>query len=100
MADGFDDIVHQGMRLQIMAALDHAREPLDFSRLKAITRATDGNLGAHLVTLDKAGYVRIDKTPDGARTRTSAAITRAGRIAFRNHVAALHAILDAGSERD
>lgn len=58
-----------------MAALDVEREPLGFVRLKAIADTTDGNLGAHLATLERAGYIRIDKEPIGKRTRINVAIT-------------------------
>ncbi|TIW41653.1 MAG: transcriptional regulator [Mesorhizobium sp.] len=54
-----DEIIHQSVRLMIMAALNslERREALEFTRLKAIVNATDGNLGAHIDTLAKAGYV-------------------------------------------
>ena len=54
-----DDIIHQPLRLKIMAALNAlpAGAGLEFSRLKKLTGATDGNLGAHIETLAKAGYV-------------------------------------------
>ncbi|MEY9747854.1 hypothetical protein ABIF65_007228 [Bradyrhizobium japonicum] len=53
-----DDIIHQPLRLKIMAALNAlpATAGLEFSRLKKLTGATDGNLGAHIETLAKAGY--------------------------------------------
>ena len=53
-----DDIIHQPLRLRIMAALNAlspAAAGLEFSRLKKLTGATDGNLGAHIETLAKAG---------------------------------------------
>ncbi|MGY3511692.1 hypothetical protein ACVIQY_004667 [Bradyrhizobium sp. USDA 3051] len=52
-----DDIIHQPLRLKIMAALNAlpATGGLEFSRLKKLTGATDGNLGAHIETLAKAG---------------------------------------------
>jgi hypothetical protein len=58
-----DDIIHQPLRLRIMAALNAlpTGEGLEFSRLKKMTGATDGNLGAHIETLAKAGYVGIEK---------------------------------------
>ena len=42
-----DEIVHQSTRLKIMSALNALprREVLEFVRLKAISGATDGNLG-------------------------------------------------------
>lgn len=90
-----DEIVHQSTRLRILAALDTepGAAPLDFTRLKAITAATDGNLGAHLATLETAGYVSIDKEPVGKRFRTRVAITAAGRAAFAGHLAFLRSIV-------
>ena len=95
-APALNEIVHQPVRLKIMAALDTEPEgkPLDFTRLKAVSGATDGNLGAHLGTLEVNGYIRIAKEPVGRRFRTWVAITPDGRRAFRAHVAYLQTILD------
>lgn len=91
-----DEIVHQSTRLRILAALDAepGGEPLDFVRLKGAVEATDGNLGAHLATLEKAGYVAVDKQPVGKRTRTLVSITAEGRRAFLGHLAFLKSIVD------
>jgi DNA-binding MarR family transcriptional regulator len=94
MSDSPDEIVHQSTRLRILAALDADAEPLDFVRLKSVVEATDGNLGAHLATLEKAGYVAVDKQPVGKRTRTLVSITSAGRKAFLGHLAFLKSIVD------
>ena len=93
---GPDEIVHQTTRLRVLSALNALprREKLEFVRLKAITGATDGNLGAHLTTLEKAGYVAIVKDFVGKKPRTRAAITSAGQRAFRDHVDYLRDILD------
>ena len=90
-----DEVVHQSTRLKIMAALESEpdRKPLDFARLKGVTEATDGNLGAHLATLEKAGYVVIEKEPAGKRTRTLVVLTPDGRNAFERHLAFLRSIL-------
>jgi DNA-binding MarR family transcriptional regulator len=91
-----DEIIHQQTRLRIMATLNALadRERVEFGRLKAIVRATDGNLGAHLTTLESAGYVAIEKDFVGKKPRTRVALTRAGRKAFAAHVAYLRDILD------
>jgi DNA-binding transcriptional ArsR family regulator len=91
-----DDIIHQAIRLKIMAALNAVAksDQLEFGRLKAITGATDGNLGAHLGTLADAGYVKITKDYVGKKPRTRAAMTVLGRRAFESHVAFLRDILD------
>ncbi|HZQ34743.1 MAG TPA: transcriptional regulator [Dehalococcoidia bacterium] len=91
-----DEIIHQSMRLRIMAAL-HALgdgEPLEFLRLKSVLRASDGNLGAHLSTLEQAGYVRIDKDFVGKKPRTRVVLTRAGRRAFTRHVGYLREVIE------
>jgi DNA-binding MarR family transcriptional regulator len=92
-----DDIIHQPLRLRIMAAL-HALPPgegLEFTRLKMLTGATDGNLGAHIETLAKAAYVAIDKSFVGRKPQTRVTATAAGRAAFAHHVALLRQIIEA-----
>jgi DNA-binding MarR family transcriptional regulator len=91
-----NEIVHQSMRLKIMAALNVLPRPdaLEFTALKALLGATDGNLGAHLDTLEKAGYVAIEKRFKGKKPQTRIKATPAGRRAFGEHVAYLREILD------
>jgi DNA-binding MarR family transcriptional regulator len=91
-----DEIIHQSTRLRIMVALNvlERRETLDFTRLKAIVEATDGNLGAHLDTLARAGYVDVEKLFVGRRPQTRIKATASGRRAFRGHAAFLRKTLD------
>jgi DNA-binding MarR family transcriptional regulator len=91
-----DEIIHQSMRLKIMSSLNmlSRNDWLEFTRLKSILETTDGNLGAHLETLSKAGYIAIDKRFDGKRPQTRIRATPAGRKAFADHVAYLRSILD------
>jgi DNA-binding MarR family transcriptional regulator len=91
-----DEVIHQPLRLKIMSALhaDSSGEPIEFAQLKSTTQATDGNLGSHLATLEKAGYVKIVKDFAGKRPRTRAALTPAGRRAFRRHVDYLREIVE------
>lgn len=90
-----DDIIHQPVRLRIMAALTSldAREQVDFSFLKEKLGLTDGNLGAHLRALEDAGYIVVEKTFVARRPKTTLAASAAGRKAFTAHVAALQSIL-------
>jgi len=91
-----DEIIHQPLRLRIMAALN-ALPPgaagLEFARLKKLTGATDGNLGAHIETLARAGYVTIDKAFVGKKPQTTVTATATGRGAFARHVASLQEII-------
>jgi DNA-binding MarR family transcriptional regulator len=93
--DELDSIIHQPARLQIMAALCQLKpsERVDFSYLKQKLALTDGNLGAHLATLEGRGYIAVEKTFVARRPKTFVAPTDAGRAAFAGHVAALEAIL-------
>lgn len=92
-----NETIHQSTRLRIMAALTvlEPGEWLEFTRLRAIVRATDGNLGAHLEMLSRAGYVVIDKRFVGRKPQTRMQPTGAGREAFIAHAAYLRALLDA-----
>lgn len=74
-------------------ALGPGEERLDFTRLKGLTGATGGNLGAHLDQLSRAGYVEPTKTFVGRRPRTTVKGTAQGRAAFAGHVAFLKAII-------
>jgi DNA-binding MarR family transcriptional regulator len=94
---GLDEVIHQPLRLRIMAALNALPVSigLEFSRLKKLTGATDGNLGAHIETLAKAGYVAVDKAFVGKKPQTTVTATAAGRGAFARHVATLQEIIAA-----
>jgi DNA-binding MarR family transcriptional regulator len=96
MTSGPNELIHQSMRLKIMAALNVLPPDgaLEFTRLKGLVNATDGNLGAHLETLERAGYVGIEKLFVGKKPQTRIKATPAGRRAFAEHVAYLREILD------
>jgi DNA-binding MarR family transcriptional regulator len=89
-----DHIIHQPMRLKIMAALKPlpTRELVEFTRLRAIVGATDGNLGAHIATLEQSGYVEVEKDFFMKKPRTRVRLTKAGRRAFENYIAFLREI--------
>jgi DNA-binding MarR family transcriptional regulator len=91
-----NELIHQPLRLRIMAALNGlaTRETVEFTRLKSVVGATDGNLGAHLLTLEQAGYVKIEKDFVGKKPRTRIAMTPLGRKALTQHVAYLRDILE------
>ena len=95
MAAELNEIIHQPVRLRIMAVLvtlEPANE-VDFIYLRELLDVTDGNLGAHLRKLEDAGYIALTKTFVERKPRTYVAATAAGRKVFQEHVAALQAIL-------
>src|SRR3954468_20289476 len=99
MAD-LDEIIHQPLRLKIMAALNAlpaGAAGLEFSRLKKLTGAPDGNLGPHIETLARAGYVAVEKAFAGKKPQTTVSATATGRGAFARHVATLQEIMAASA---
>ncbi len=94
MAD-LNEVIHQPVRLRIMAALVTLKDgdEVDFTYLRDLLDVTDGNLGAHLRKLEEAGYILVNKVFVERKPRTYVSATAEGRQVFREHVAALEAIL-------
>ena len=90
-----NETIHQPVRLRIMAALVtlEAANEVDFTYLRELLDVTDGNLGAHLRKLEEAGYIAVNKTFVERKPRTYVSATAEGRRVFKEHVAALEAIL-------
>lgn len=95
-AGGLDPVIHAPARLRLMAALVAMPSGtlLEFKRLRSLLGLTDGNLGAHIATLEGAAFVAVTKDFQDRRPRTRLAVTAEGRAAYAAHVAALRAILD------
>jgi DNA-binding MarR family transcriptional regulator len=87
-----DDVVHQRVRLGILAVLAEA-DQADFGYLKESLGLTDGNLSRHLQVLEEAGFVHIHKTFEGRRPRTWISSTKPGRAAFASELAALRDLI-------
>ena len=90
-----NEIIHQPVRLRIMAALvtlDEGDE-VDFTHLRQVLDVTDGNLGAHLRKLEEAGYIIVNKTFVERKPRTFVTASAEGRKVFKEHVQALESIL-------
>jgi DNA-binding MarR family transcriptional regulator len=83
-----DEVIHGRLRLGIMVYLADA-EVADFTELKTVLDATQGNLSVHLRKLEEAGYVGIDKSFLGRKPLTRIRITPKGRKAFAGYLEAL-----------
>ncbi len=90
-----DPLIHQPVRLKIMAALKAlpVGELIEFVRLKAIVAATEGNLGAHITTLEDAGYVVVEKDFVAKRPRTRMMLSKQGRRAYDDYLDYLREII-------
>jgi DNA-binding MarR family transcriptional regulator len=79
-----DRVIHEPARLLIVTIL-FTVEKADFLYLLRETGLTKGNLSAHLVKLETAGYVRIEKTFRGKIPQTLISLTDEGRAAFDHY---------------
>ncbi|GIX17250.1 MAG: transcriptional regulator [Rhodothalassiaceae bacterium] len=96
MTTEIDEVIHQPLRLKVMAALAALPEGemIPFVRLKNLTGATDGNLSHQLKVLADAGHVAIVKDFHRNRPRTRVRLTSRGRRAFADYVDNLKALLE------
>ncbi|MFJ1707633.1 transcriptional regulator [Kitasatospora sp. NPDC088346] len=87
-----DDVVHQRVRLGILAVAKEARR-VEFTFLRSTLGLTAGNLSQHLGVLEKAGLVTIDKGYEGKRARTWIHLTKAGKQALHDEIATLKTLI-------
>jgi len=94
-ADALDPVIHAPARLRIVATLAALPDgaSLSFTRLQDMLALTPGNLITHLRKLEDAGYIDTEKTGNGNASRTSVALTGAGRAALETYTAALRELL-------
>ncbi|MBL0967643.1 MAG: transcriptional regulator [Brevundimonas sp.] len=83
-----DDVIHGRMRLGIMVYLADV-DSADFTELKTVLEATQGNLSVHLKKLEEAGYVAIAKSFRDNKPLTRVSITAEGRKAFGVYLEAI-----------
>jgi DNA-binding MarR family transcriptional regulator len=87
-----DDVVHQRVRLGILAVLSESSE-CTFAALRDQLGLTDGNLGGHIRILEQAELIEVHKGYQARRPRTWLRLTRNGRTALRAEVAALQRLV-------
>ncbi|HZF12339.1 MAG TPA: transcriptional regulator [Thermoanaerobaculia bacterium] len=79
-----DRLIHEPTRLAILTALS-ACERADFLFLQRITGLTKGNLSSHLMKLEEAGLIEIEKRFVDKKTQTFASLTGPGREAIESY---------------
>ncbi len=90
-------VIHEPARLLIVANL-YVVESADFTFLMNQTGLTWGNISSHLSKLEKAGYVRVEKTFVGKRPYTLLHLTPEGREAFETYRQQMQQLLGNGQE--
>ena len=79
-----DRVVHEPARLMILMILQGTGEA-DFLYLQREGGFTQGNLSGHLLKLEEAGYVKIEKRFNGKRPLTLCRLTPKGDSALSNY---------------
>lgn len=80
-----DPLLHSQLRLAVMSLLIGLDEA-EFTFLKEKTESTAGNLSVQLDKLEKAGYIKIEKSFRDKRPLTTCSITAVGLKAFEDYV--------------
>jgi len=88
----FDPLIHAPHRLLICAILDTV-DKTEFALLRERLDVSESVLSKQVKALEDAGYVKVTKATRAGRVRSWASFTKAGRVAYRGHVAALRAIV-------
>jgi len=92
LIDNINKLFDHRIRLGIMSIL-MVNDGVDFNRLKELLDVTDGNLASHTKTLEKAEYIKIEKSFIGKKPNTKYSLTLLGNQAFKKHIAALEQLI-------
>jgi len=92
-------VIHGKLRLALLSLLAGV-EDAEFTWLRAKTGATDGNLGAQLLKLEEAGYVKVKKRFVERKPQSLYRMTETGRAALAEYVRALKELLGASIGAD
>lgn len=92
LISNLNKIFESRIRLGIMSVL-MVNETYDFNSLKQTLAVTDGNLASHLKALEKEGMIAVEKQFIGRKPNTSYRATEKGRVAFKEHIAALESLI-------
>lgn len=96
-AEQLNPIIHTTTRLAIMSVLAATREA-EFATVRELSQISDSALSKQAVALKSVGYLQIRKGHVGRRPRTWLALTEAGRVALRTHIAALRQLVDLAAD--
>jgi DNA-binding MarR family transcriptional regulator len=89
-------LIHERTRLTILTALFTAEEPgCSFSDLRDMLALTDGNLMAHLRTLEDASLIERVKEGAGRNSSTMIGLSNSGRKAFKTYLDQLETLVRA-----
>lgn len=89
-----DPVIHERTRLSILTALFTVNnDGCTFLDLRNTLSLTDGNLMAHLRTLEGAGLIERVKEGAGRNSNTTIQLSTSGRKSFRNYLDSLETLV-------
>ncbi len=89
-----DPVIHERTRLSILTALFTSREPAcTFSDLRDALSLTDGNLLAHLRTLEQADFIERIKEGAGRGSTTMIQLSPHGRKSYAKYLDQLESLV-------
>ena len=91
--ENINKVFENRVRLALMSIL-MVNDEAEFNALKQMLDLTDGNLSAHIATLERNHYVRVKKEFKGRKPSTTYSATSEGRRAFTQHLNALEEIIN------
>jgi DNA-binding MarR family transcriptional regulator len=84
----FDHRIRLGI-MSILMVNDYA----EFTTLKELLGATDGNLASHIKALEKAEFIIIEKQFIGKKPNTRYSTSTIGKLEFKKHLNALEKLI-------
>lgn len=90
-----DPVIHERTRLAILTALYTALEGRSFPDLRDALALTDGNLMAHIRTLEDAGLLERSKAGAGRASSTTVRLSVHGKTAFEQYLDQLEQLVHA-----
>lgn len=66
----------------------------EFTMLKDLLGATDGNLASHLKALEKEQYIKVEKQFIERKPNTRYSATKLGKAEFSKHIDALEKLIN------
>ena len=89
---GINKVFDHRIRLGIMSVL-MVNDYADFTTLKELLGATDGNIASHLKALEKMKYIQVKKSFINNKPNTKYSATKIGKEAFQKHINALETLI-------
>ena len=75
--------------MSVLMVNEHA----DFTTLKELLGATDGNLASHAKALEKVDFIKVEKQFIGRKPNTKYYATDLGKLEFKKHIEALEKLI-------